>query len=137
MTDLFGIDDEGTRNRIMKIARRRVSRTGVFLRGAVVLMLLQAISFVAGVGLQWTRKSQFLVSAIVVPLVFGLYYEYLLRRLCRKQMPALLRELGMRCISCGHELCGAVSDKCPECGTSTSDSKSANTERRKGVTTGS
>ena len=64
----------------------------------------------------WIAKLR-IVSRVLLPLMMALFYIWTVRRGIRQSLRRQLVDQGIPiCLSCGYDLTGNVSGRCPECG---------------------
>ena len=107
------------RREVLRLARREVDKHWAFWVGIVAIVVADVvITFLLprfGVPMPWRGTTRGLLSAaaMIACLLLGWSFRKTIRR-------SLWRELASRhipcCTSCGYDLTGNVSGRCPECG---------------------
>jgi hypothetical protein len=89
------------------------------LIGLVSAPVIFAVAMLVGVGLAWAAERlgvpRKLVMMVIVPAVFFAVYMLAKLVLFALKRPGIVPE-GIHCTTCGYNLTGNVSGRCPECG---------------------
>ncbi len=116
MVLLPGIDDEETRLAILKKAHTRIPPWKLIFIQMFVIVSLQVILGIACDYFGINHKTERLIRyTVILPAMIIIVFQWR-RRVARKYVSHVLREDASRCNSCGYDITGLQTNRCPECG---------------------